>query len=371
MRTTPSPATGTPLPCNLADYEALARGRLDAAVWDFIQGGSEDEVTLAANTAAFRRVVLRPRALAGVRAVDLGCTLLGVPLPHPVLIAPMGYLGLAHPEGECAAARAAAATGSLMVVGTMSNHSLEEVAATAAGPRWFQLYALKDRALTQALIERAEAAGYQALVLTVDTPRMGRRERDLRNGFAPPPHLRPVNLLGAESASDAHRGRPGSSAVARQVLDLFDSTLDWSVLDWLRARTRLPIVLKGILLAEDAARAVAAGVDGIIVSNHGGRQLDGAPAAIDALAEVAEAVDGRCEVLLDGGVRRGSDALKARALGARAILIGRPVLWGLAARGEEGVRHVIELLRAEIEHAMLLAGRASWMEIDRSLVARR
>jgi 4-hydroxymandelate oxidase len=266
-------------------------------------------------------------------------------------------------------ARAAGAAGTVMVVSTMSNRTLEDIAAAASGPLWFQLYAMKDKELTRSLIQRAEAAGYRALVLTVDTPRMGRRERDMRNGFALPEDLVPANLPRA-AAAPVHQREEGASAIARHVQQAFDDALSWETLAWILGSTRLPVVLKGVLTGEDAARAAREGVSGIIVSNHGGRQLDGVPATLDALGEVAEAAGGRAEVFLDGGVRRGTDVLKARALGARAVLVGRPALWGLMARGEAGAAHVLELFRAEIEHAMVLAGRARWDDIDATLVMR-
>lgn len=352
-------------PINVLDYEPLARARAAPATWDFIAGGSEDELTLAHNRAAFARVVLRPRVLRGVEAADIRVTVLGEALPCPVLVAPIGYLGLADPEGACTAARAAAGLGAAMVVSTMSNHRLEDVAAAASGPLWFQLYVMKDRGLTRSLIERAEAAGYRALVVTVDAPRLGRRERDLRNGLVLPPELEPVNL---RASATVHEASPGTSGVAAHVSQEFEPRLSWDTLAWVLDNTRLPVVLKGVLDAEDARLALRAGVKGIVVSNHGGRQLDGAIASLDALPDIAAAVGDRCEIFLDGGVRRGTDILKARALGARAVLVGRPVVWGLLARGEAGARHVLELLSAELEHAMVLAGCARWDEVEPGLV---
>ncbi len=357
------------LPLNLMEYESLARARMEGSAWDFFEGGSEDEVTLAENRAAFRRVSLRPRVLVGANAADMRTTALGVPLRCPVMVAPIGYQGLAHPDGECAMARVAGTFGTLMVVSTMSNRRLEDIAAAASGPLWFQLYAMKDRALTASLIQRAEAAGYRAIVLTVDTPRMGRRERDMRNGFVLPASLVPANLP-LDASSTVHQRAEGASAIARHVHQAFDDALSWETVSWIMHRTRLPVVLKGVLTGEDAARAVREGVAGLIVSNHGGRQLDGAPATLDVLEEVAEAAGASCEIYVDGGVRRGTDVLKARALGARAVLLGRPMLWGLSSRGEAGGVHVLELLRAEIEHAMVLAGRLGWDDIDESLVRR-
>ncbi len=357
------------LPVNVTDYESLARTCTDAAVWDFIAGGSEDEVTLAENRAAFRRFLLRPRVLTGVGAADVGATVLGESLTCPIMVAPIGYQGLVHADGECAAARVAGAFGTVMVVSTMSNRTLEDIAAASSGPLWFQLYVMKDRGLTRSLIQRAEAAGFRALVVTVDAPRLGRRERDLRNGFALPEHLEPANLRSGHTKA-VHEIEQGVSAIARHVLQEFDTRLSWETLSWILESTRLPVVLKGVLTAEDAERAVRAGVRGIIVSNHGGRQLDGAIPSLDALPEVAEAVGDRCELFLDGGIRRGTDILKARALGARAVLVGRPALWGLLARGEAGMKHVLDLLSAELEHAMVLAGCARWNDIDRTLVKR-
>jgi 4-hydroxymandelate oxidase len=284
----------------------------------------------------------------------------------PILVAPMAYQGLAAPEGEPATARAVGASGTIMVVSTLATTSLEEVAAAAAGgPLWFQLYVYKDRSVSESLVRRAEAAGYRALVLTVDTPLLGRREADERNGFGLPDHLRMANFSGR---SEARPTEPGVSALALHTLAEFDPSLTWEALDWMRSITRLPIVVKGILTQEDAALALAHGAAAIIVSNHGGRQLDTAVATIEALPEVVEAVAGRCEVYLDGGVRRGTDVLKALALGARAVFVGRPILWALAVGGEDGVRHALELLRRELTLDMGISGRPTLASIDRSLV---
>ncbi|HEU4329125.1 MAG TPA: alpha-hydroxy acid oxidase [Roseiflexaceae bacterium] len=353
-------------PINLDDYRTLAWERLDRVAWDYFEGGSEDEVTLRANSAAFQAIRIRPRVLVDVRECRTATTVLGAPVSMPILVAPMGCQRLAHPEGECATARAAARAGTVYVASTMATASLEETAA-ADGPRWFQLYIYADRAVTEALIQRAEAAGYQALVLTVDLPRMGRRERDIRNGFGLPPHLGFANFA-PDSRGHAGNHSGEASALMRHTSASFDAGLTWRDIEWLRAQTRLPILLKGILSPEDARLGAEAGVDGVIVSNHGGRQLDGVPPSIEALPAVVDAVAGRCPVLLDGGVRRGTDALKALALGAKAVLVGRPVLWGLASRGEAGVLHILELLRAELELAMALAGCPSLDQIDRSRI---
>lgn len=352
-------------PLTIDDYEAIARERMERSAFDYYAGAAGDERTLAANREAFARIPLRPRVLVDVSSIDLRTTVLGRTIELPVLLAPTAFNRLAHDDGENAAARAAVASGTIMIGSTLSTCPLEEVAAHGGGALWFQLYVYKDRALTQELVARAEGCGYGALVLTVDTPLLGRRYRDVRNGFVLPEGLSMRNF-DAAMTSAARWG--AHSSFAAYVHDLFDATLSWSAVEWLRSQTRLPILLKGILTAEDAQRAVESGVQGLIVSNHGGRQLDGALATIEALPAVVEAVDGRIEVLMDGGIRRGTDVLKALALGARAVCIGRPYLWGLAAAGESGVRDVLRILRDELSLAMALSGRPSTASIDRSLV---
>src|SRR5215471_141283 len=325
---------------------------MDPAAFDFYAGGSDDEVTLRANRKAFERIRLRPRVLVDVNTCDLRTTVLGTPVSMPILIAPAAYHGLAYPaEAECATAQAAGEAGILMTASTVSNRSMEEIAAVATGPLWFQLYTYGGYQVSEDLVRRAQAAGYRAIVLTVDLPRVGRREKDIRNNFRLPSHLREGNFTATTDLSEKN------------------SILTWDVLPWLRNITTLPILLKGILTAEDAKLAVEYGVEGIIVSNHGGRQLDTAMASIEALPEVVEAVAGRCEVYLDSGVRRGTDVLKALALGARGVFVGRPVLWGLAVDGAAGVERVLTLLRDELELAMTLAGRPTLFSIDRALVA--
>ncbi len=335
-------------PLNVSEYEAIAQARIDPALWDFYQGGSDDEVTMRDCRAAFERIKLRPRVLVDISAIDMSATVLGAPISLPVLIAPTATHCIAHPEGECATAQGAGRADTLMIASTVSTRTLEEIAQAASGPLWFQLYAYPS---WETLVRRAEAAGYRAIVLTVDLPKLGNREKERRNNLTiPPAPFQEANLVGLKN-----EGEP------------------WVVLTWdfiarLRATTSLPIVLKGILTAEDAQLAVEYGVDGIVVSNHGGRQLDTAVPSIEALSEIVDAVGGNCEVYLDGGIRRGTDILKALALGARAVLIGRPALWGLAANGADGVHHVLELLRRELSLAMALSGRATLASIDRSLL---
>jgi 4-hydroxymandelate oxidase len=339
-------------PINLHEYQTLAQTRIDPSAWDFYQGGSDDEVTLRANRTAFERIRLRPRMLVDVSNLELSTTVLGTPVSMPILIAPTAYQCMAHPEGECATAQGAGMARTLMIASTFATRSLEEIAKAATGPLWFQLYTYRTPELSELVVRRAEAAGYRAIVLTADLPRLGNRERDIRNNFALPPHLQLANFAGIDL--DSYIALPYN--------------LTWDSLDWLRSITSLPILVKGILTAEDAQIALDRGASGIIVSNHGGRQLDTALTGIEALPEIVEAVAGRCEVYVDGGIRRGTDVLKALALGARAVLVGRPILWGLAVNGAEGVRHVLELLRAEFELAMALSGRPTLESIDRSLV---
>ncbi|HEV8420923.1 MAG TPA: alpha-hydroxy acid oxidase [Actinomycetota bacterium] len=345
------------------EFEEAARGRLPRMVFDYFAGGAGEEWTLAENRRAFERWVLRPRVLVDVSDIDLRTSVLGQEVAFPILLAPTALQRMAHRYGELATARAAASVGALMVLSTVSTASLEEVAG--AGARlWFQLYVLKDRDLTAELVKRAHAAGYGALVLTVDAPILGRRFRDDRNRFSLPPGIGMANLEGM--------GLPESegSRLFAFFVERHDASMTWDDVAWLGSLTPMPLVLKGIVRGDDATRAVEAGADAIVVSNHGGRQLDGAAATIDVLPEVIEAVEGRAEVLVDGGIRRGSDAMKALALGARAVLVGRPYLWGLAVDGEAGVRRVMELLRDELALAMALCGCPSVADIDHSLVAR-
>ena len=353
-------------PVNLLEYETLARERLRPMVYDYYAGGADDEVTVAENTHAWDRLRLRPRVLVDVSHVDCSTSVLGCRISMPVLTAPCGFNALAHADGESAVARATTGAGIIQVVSTAATTSLEEVAAAAAGPRWFQLYCYRDREITRALVQRAEAAGYAAVCVTVDVPFLGRREREVRRGFHLPRGMTLKNLeaYAAGQLGAAH----GQSGLANYVNALWDPGLTWDSLDWIRSITTLPLVVKGILTAEDALLALEHGVAAIIVSNHGGRQLDGAVSGAEALPEVVDATAGRAEILVDGGVRRGTHVLKALALGAVAVLVGRPYLWGLAVNGEAGVRDVLEILRRETTLAMALAGCPSVARIGPALL---
>ncbi|HXF59316.1 MAG TPA: alpha-hydroxy acid oxidase [Candidatus Saccharimonadales bacterium] len=349
---------------NVLDLEAIARDRMERAFYDYYAGGAEDELTLAANRAAFAEVFLRPRVLVDVSRIETGTKVLGTEVSMPVLVAPTAFHKLAHPDGEMATARGAGAARTLMVASTISTCSLEEIARAASGPLWFQLYVYKDRGLARNLIQRAERAGYRALCLTVDTPHLGSRERDVRNQFTLPDGISVRNF--EEAGLDAAKMGASFRHYAHKQLDC---ALTWDAVAWLKSETRLPILLKGIIAAEDARLAVEHGVAGIVVSNHGGRQLDGTEATLRALPRVVEAAAGRAEIYMDGGVRRGTDVVKALALGARAVLVGRPCLWGLAAAGEEGVARVLEMFRQELSLSMALCGCPSVGAIGRSLLA--
>ena len=354
---------------NLDSLEARAQARLDPMLFDYIAGGAADEWTLAENRAAWNRIQIVPRVLRGVATRSLSTTVLGTHVSFPVLVPPMAFHGLCHTDAEAATARAAAAAETIFVASTVSNCSLEAIAEASRGPRWFQLYVYKDRAITRDLVQRAAAAGYSALCLTVDTPLGGHRERDARNSLRMPSHL----VLGNFPASHTdqhHHGTGHGSALGQYIAAQWDPALTWDDVAWLRSIAPMPIVVKGVLAPADAALSAEHGAAAVIVSNHGGRQLDSVPAPIVMLEAVCDAVAGRVEVLLDGGVRRGTDVLKALALGARAVLVGRPVLWGLTLDGEAGVRAVLEHLRGEFDLAMALAGCASLADIRQELIVR-
>jgi 4-hydroxymandelate oxidase len=352
---------------NLHELEQLAHARLPTLVWDYYASGSDDEHCVRRNREAFEQLALHYRVLVDVTHRELATSVLGQRIALPVGVAPMAFHRLAHPDGELATVRAAGDAGTVFVLSTMSNTAVEDVAAAASGPVWFQLYVYRDRAATEALVRRVEAAGCRALVLTVDAPMIGRRERDVRNRFALPPGLAIENL---HAAGYAHlTPAAGDSALTAYVAGLLDPGLSWDTVGWLRSITTLPVVLKGIVRADDAVRAVEHGAAGIVVSNHGGRQLDAAPATLDVLPRITDAVAGRAEVFLDGGIRRGTDVIKALALGARAVFVGRPILWGLATGGQAGAAAALGMLRRELDLAMALCGCPSVGTITRDLVA--
>jgi 4-hydroxymandelate oxidase len=353
---------------NLLELEELARERLDPGAFDYIAGGADDEVSLRRNREDWERLALRPRFLVDVSSVDASTTVLGAQVSMPVLLAPTAGHRLCCGEGELATARAAASVGTGMILSTLSTTPLEEVAAASDAPKWFQLYVYKDKEVTRNLVRRAEAAGYKGVCLTVDVPFIGHRERDLRNAFSFPYPLANFLETGLEKMPIGVVNT--ESALGSYVASKWDPGMTWPDLDWLASITSLPVIVKGILTAEDAHLCVEHGASAVVVSNHGGRQLDGAVSGAAALPEVAEAVAGRIEVLVDGGVRRGTDVLKALALGANAVLIGRPYLYGLALDGEAGARRVLDLLKREVELAMALTGRPTVASIDETLVTR-
>ena len=342
-------------PVCVADFERLAEERLDPGAFGYYAGGAGDELALTGNVEAWRRLRLRPRVLVDVSEVSTATTVLGAPVSMPVLVAPTAIQRLAHPDGEEGMARAAAASGTLMCLSTLATATPADVAAAApGGPRWFQLYVFRDRGVTRAFVEQAEEHGFGAIVVTVDAPRLGRRERDFRTGFRVPEEIAVPSMAALGD---------WAGATPLELLGAIDPALAWSDLEELRSLSSLPIVLKGIQTAEDAALAVEHGVDGVVVSNHGGRQLDAVAPTAELLPEVVEEIAGRIEVYVDGGIRRGSDAVKALALGARAVFVGRPALWGLACDGEAGARRVLELLRDEVELALALCGCTSPQEV--------
>ena len=350
---------------NVSDYARTARAKLPRDVSDYYEGGALDEVTLRENTDGWTRVNLYYRVLAGVATRDLNTTVLGQSVSMPILVAPTAFHRLACEAGEIATARAAKAAGTLFVLSSLSNTAMESVFAQAGSPRWFQLYIYKDQAITRELVQRAEAAGAEAIVLTVDAPGLGTRERDMRNSFRLPDGLAVENLapLGKGNFPEV-RG----SGLAAYVRANFKEDLGFDDLNWLCRSTRLPVVVKGVCRGDDARRAAELGARAVVVSNHGGRQLDTAPATCEVLPHVVEAVGDLCEIYVDGGIRRGSDVLKAIALGARAVLVGRPVLWGLCVAGEEGALRVLEILRRELDEAMLLCGCSKLSAIDGTLL---
>jgi len=372
---------------NIDDLRRFAKRRLPRAVFDFADGGAEDERTLRANRLDFSKLVFRPRVLVDVTHRDQSTTILGQTVSSPLILAPTGLAGMMWPQGEIAAARAATKRGIIFTLSTHAACSIEEVADSTSGPLWFQLYVLRDRDLVRRLIERAKAAGYRALCLTVDVPILGQRERDLRNGATIPPKITLRNVVDVAQRMDwlrrvllgptitfknfvgAQSGL-GSDPVALWsfVSQQHDPSITWDDLAWFRSLWPGPMAIKGIMTAEDARRAVSEGVEGIIVSNHGGRQLDSLPSGLEVLPEIAEAVGDRAEVILDGGIRRGTDVVKALALGARACMVGRPMLYGLAAAGQPGVERAVEILQTEMDRALALLGRPTLADLDRSAI---
>jgi len=351
---------------NLDAVEAAAYARLPAMARDYYAGGARDEITLRANREAWRHIWLHYRVLVDVSERTTETTALGQRISLPVIAAPTAFQRLAHPEGEAAMARGVGGADTLMVLSTLSTTTIEDVSAAATGPLWFQLYVYRDREVTLGLIRRAEAAGYRALVLTVDAAEIGTRERDAGNRF----HL-PRGLTVANLAGDARAAMPedaDGSALSKYVREQLDPSLTWADVDWMANQTRLPLVVKGLVRPDDALRALDHGAKAVVVSNHGGRQLDTAPPTALVLPHIADAVDGRAEIYVDGGVRRGTDIIKALALGARAVLLGRPLLYGLALDGAAGAAGVLELLRAELLEGMALCGCPDLASITRDLV---
>ncbi|MGE3327261.1 MAG: alpha-hydroxy acid oxidase [Acidimicrobiia bacterium] len=377
---------------SVADLRRIAKRRVPRGVFDYIDGAAEDERTMAANRIALDRIGFDPRVLVDVSDIDTSSTLLGRQLKLPLVLAPTGFTRIADPAGELAVARAADRAGLPYTLSTLSTRSIEEVAAVSNGAKWFQVYVWRDRGLVLDMVQRAKAAGYEALMVTVDTPVLGRRERDVRRGFSLPPKVglgtlidgaihpgwtwdfvraEPIlfaNVATSSAASSDGAAGDGSTAVSLStyVNSQFDPSLQWRDLDWLRGHWDGPIIVKGIQSVADAERTVAAGAEGLVISNHGGRQLDGAPATADLIAPIADAVGGQIVVVVDGGIRRGSDVVKAVALGADACMIGRAYLYGLAAAGERGVAHVLDLFDTDVRRTMALIGVSRLADVNRS-----
>ncbi|MGH9512223.1 MAG: alpha-hydroxy acid oxidase [Terriglobales bacterium] len=382
-------AVASPRVVNIEDLRRLARNRLPAVVFDYLDGGAEAEMTLRANRAAFESTIFRPRhAVALPGQCDLRCRVLGLDLSFPALLAPVGYSRLMHPDGEMGAAKAAGAAGTAYILSTISGHSLESVKAATSGPAWYQLYVLGGREAAEGAIERARKAGYSALVVTIDTPVAGMRERDYRNGmtellcgsflskipFLPQLFAHPAWLAGFLYDGGVPK-LPNVVIPGQGPMPLIDvaaalarAAVSWEDLRWIQQAWQGPIVVKGILTGEDAKLAVDHGAAAIVVSNHGGRQLDGVSATLRALPEIIAAVDDRTEVLLDGGIRRGADIVKALCLGARAVLIGRAYAYGLSAAGHDGVSRALQILRTDVERTLKLLGCPSINALDRSYV---
>lgn len=353
------------IPINIYDFEIIARDKLTQTAYDYYRSGSFDEITLSENCEAFKRIFLKYRVLTDVSKRDLSAEVLGQNISMPLIIAPTAFHKMAHPDGETATAKAAGDAGTIMILSTLSNSDVEDVVKATSGPVWFQLYVYKDREVTKELVERITKAGCKALVLTVDAPMLGTRERDVRNRFNLPEGLSVKNLL---PLNKDKLPVMDDSGLAGYIQKYLDPSLSWRDIDWLKSITNLPIIIKGIACKEDAELSVLHGADGIVVSNHGGRQLDTCRATIDVLPEVSDTVNEKIEIMLDGGIRRGTDILKAVALGAKAVLVGRPVLWGLAADGQKGVSSVLSILKKEFDIAMALCGCDSVKKITKELI---
>ena len=353
-------------PVNIADIELLAEKKLTKMAYDHYFGGANDEVTLKENIEAYKKIFLKYRVLADVSIRNLSTSVLGQQISMPVVIAPTAFHKMSHPEGEVAVAKAAKSENTIMILSTLSNSDVEDVVNANKNFVWFQLYVYKDRIVTRELIKRVESAGVKALVLTVDAPVLGQRERDIRNGFYLPDGLTVSNLLPVSKEIFPEKN---DSGLANYVKNFIDPSLSWKDIDWIRSVTELPLIIKGIGCKEDALKSVEYGADGIVVSNHGGRQLDTCRATINVLPEVAEIVNNKIEIYLDGGIRRGTDVIKALAFGAKAVLIGRPVIWGLAYDGENGVRKILDIFRNEIDLALALCGLNSVKNISKDIIA--
>jgi len=353
---------------NVFDYEREAAKKLPQMAYDYYRSGAFDEITLQENMSAYQKIRLLPRILRNVSDIDLSVELFGQKLSMPLLVAPMAFQAMAHPEAEAATAQGVKRADITMLLSTLSTTPMETVVELTGGATWFQLYVHKDREMVKGLVQRAEKAGCKALVLTVDAPAMGRRERDVRNGFRLPETLFVDHL---EGYSRDKENKEGGSGLETYFKEMLDASLTWEDVAWLRSITSLPVLLKGVMHPEDARLAVENGASGIVVSNHGGRQLDTAPATIEVLPAIAAQVDSRIPLLMDGGIRRGTDIVKALAKGADAVLVGRPILWGLTLEGSQGVHQILELLREELHLAMALCGCTSIQDINESLLWRR
>lgn len=347
---------------NIKDFQREAKEKLPQMFYDYYASGANDEVTLSENSEAYGRIKLRYRIMVDVSKRDMSVSILGQKASMPILVAPTAFHGLASPEAEIATVKAASKAQTLMVLSTLSNTTLEDVGKESSVPLFFQLYVYKDRSATAALVTRAEEAGYKAIAVTADAPILGTRERDIRNDFRLPDGLSIKNMTAAQLEK---MSQDSGSGLGNYFAASIDPSLSWKDVEWLKSITKLPVLVKGVVHPEDAKIALQSGADGVVVSNHGGRQLDTSPATIETLPDVAEAMDGRGTLLADGGIRRGTDVFKALALGAEAVLIGRPILWGLAVRGEEGANQVLEILRAELDKAMMLCGFRSVDEVRR------